>query len=118
LSCHPTPANFLVHIVYGPAKTVFEVFDRKYTGTVDAFYLGDMLRCLNIPVTNAACEKKGQTPKPGSKQLKVEEFLAIYQEFYNTPAKTWGVFEDFMEMLKLYDKDQNGKLILSELCTV
>ena len=25
---------------------------------------------------------------------------------------------DFMECLKLYDKDQNGKLILSELSTV
>jgi myosin light chain 6 len=97
---------------------VFEVFDKKYSGTVDAFYLGDMLRCLNIAVTNAECEKRGQTPKAGTKQLKVEEFLAVYQEFYNMPAKTWGTFEDFMEGLKLYDKEQNGKLQLSELNTV
>lgn len=100
------------------AKMVFEVFDKKYAGTVDAFYLGDMLRCLNLAVTNAECEKRGQTPKPGTKQLKVEEFLAIYQEFFNMPSKTWGTFEDFMEGLKLYDKDQNGKLQLSELNTV
>jgi len=95
-----------------------EVFDKKYAGTVDAFYLGDMLRCLNIAVTNAACEKKGQTPKPGSKQLKQDEFLAIYQEFAAMPPKTWGTFEDFMECLKLYDKEQNGKLMLGEISTI
>lgn len=77
-----------------------------------------MLRCLNIPVSNAACEAKGQTPKTGSKQFKIEEFLAIYQEFAALPAKKWGAMEDFMEGLKLYDKDQNGKLQLAELSTV
>ena len=77
-----------------------------------------MLRCLNIAVTNAACEKKGQTPKPGSKQLKQDEFLAIYQEFAAMPPKTWGTFEDFMECLKLYDKESNGTLSLGELSQV
>ena len=77
-----------------------------------------MLRCLNIAVTNAACEKKGQTAKVGGKQFTLDEFLAIYTEFLNTPATTWGVYEDFIECLKLYDKDQNGKLQLAELSTV
>jgi len=34
------------------------------------------------------------------------------------PDKTWGTFEDFMEGLKLYDKDQNGTLSLGELTQV
>ena len=42
-----------------------------------------MLRCLNVAVSNVECEKRGQTPKAGSKQLKIEEFLAIYQEIAN-----------------------------------
>jgi Ca2+-binding EF-hand superfamily protein len=105
-------------ILFIEAKVVFEVFDKKYAGTVDAFYLGDMLRCLGIAATNSACEKKGQTAKTGGKQLSIDEFLAIYNEFAGLPATTWGVYEDFMECLKLYDKDQNGKLILSELSTV
>jgi Ca2+-binding EF-hand superfamily protein len=46
-----------------------------------------------------------------------DEFLDIYTEFFNTPAKTWGVFEDFMECLKLYDKDQNGKITFHEFMT-
>jgi Ca2+-binding EF-hand superfamily protein len=98
-----------------------------------------MLRALNLAPTQAECEKRGQTQKAGQKTVSVEEvylvifneiwkmmivffilkkFLAIYAEFYKMPEKTWGTFEDFMEGLKLYDKDQNGQLSLSELSQV
>ena len=77
-----------------------------------------MLRSLNLAVTNAECEKRGQTPKPGTKQISVEEFLAIYSEFYKMPEKTFGTYEDFMEGLKLYDKESNGLLSLGELSQV
>jgi hypothetical protein len=77
-----------------------------------------MLRCLNVAVSNVECEKRGQTPKAGSKQLKIEEFLAIYQEIANLPANTWGTFEGFMECLKLYDRAQNGSLHLGEFKTI
>lgn len=100
------------------AKQVFEVFDKKYEGKVDAAYIGDMLRSLNVAVTNADAEKRGQTPKPGTKQITVEEFLAIYSEFFKMPEKTFGTYEDFMEGLKLYDKESNGLLSLAELSQV
>jgi len=100
------------------AKQVFEVFDKKYEGKVDSFFIGDMLRALNLAPTQAECEKRGQTKKSGEKTVSVEEFLAVYQEFYAMPEKTWGTFEDFMEGLKLYDKDQNGTLSLGELTQV
>ena len=104
--------------IYSEAKSVFEVFDKKYEGKVDAFYIGDMLRALNLAPTQGECEKRGQTQKAGQKTVSVEEFLAVYNEFYQMPEKTWGTFEDFMEGLKLYDKDQNGKLSLAELSQV
>jgi myosin light chain 6 len=100
------------------AKQVFEVYDKKYEGKVDAFYIGDMLRALNLAPTQADCEKRGQTKKNGEKTVSIEEFLAIYQEFHAMPDKTWGTYEDFMEGLKLYDKDQNGQLSLGELSQV
>jgi len=100
------------------AKQVFEVFDKKYEGKVDAFYIGDMLRSLNLAPTNAECEKRGQTQKAGGKTISVEEFLAIYAEFFKMPEKTWGTYEDFMEGLKLYDKESNGLLSLAELSQV
>jgi len=100
------------------AKQVFEVFDKKYEGKVDAYYIGDMLRSLNLAPTNAECEKRGQTPKPSTKQISVEEFLAIYTEFFKMPEKNFGTQEDFMEGLKLYDKESNGLLSLGELSQV
>lgn len=100
------------------AKQVFEVFDKKYESKVDAAHIGDMLRCLGIAVTNAECEKKGQTPKPGTKSITVEEFLAIYSELFKVPEKNFGTYEDFMEGLKLYDKESNGLLSLAELSQV
>jgi len=100
------------------AKQVFEVYDKKYEGKVDSFYIGDMLRALNLAPTQADCEKRGQTKKTGEKVCTIEEFLAIYQEFHAMPEKTWGTYEDFMEGLKLYDKDQNGNLSLGELSQV
>jgi len=100
------------------AKQVFEVFDKKYESKVDAHHIGDMLRCLGIAVTQAECEKKGQTPKPGTKTITVEEFLAIYAEMFKVPQKQWGTYEDFMEGLKLYDKEGNGLLSLAELSQV
>ena len=51
---------------------MFEVFDKKYESKVDAAHIGDMLRCLGIAVTNAECEKKGQTPKPGKNNAQLE----------------------------------------------
>ena len=53
------------------AKQVFECFDKKYEGKVDVHYIGDMLRSLNLAVTNAECEKRGQTPKPGAACLHI-----------------------------------------------
>jgi len=100
------------------AKQVFEVFDKKYESKVDASHIGDMLRCLGIAVTNAECEKKGQTPKPGTKTITVEEFLAIYSEMFKVPEKQFGTYEDFMEGLKLYDKESNGLCSLAELSQV
>lgn len=50
--------------------------------------------------------------------MTIDEFFAIYAEFFNMPEKTWGTFEDFMEGLKLYDKDQNGRISLGELSQV
>lgn len=87
-------------------------------GKVDAYYIGDMLRSLGLYPTQAECEKRGQTKKTGEKTIKVEEFLPIYSEFYKMPAKNFGTYEDFMEGLKLFDKESNGLMSLAELTQV
>ena len=49
----------------------------------------------------------------GEKMLKVEEFLPIFAQAKKD--KDQGVYEDFLECLKLYDKQENGMMLLAEL---
>merc|ERR1712241_1452335 len=76
-------------------------------------YLGDCLRGLNLNPTLKMIEKLGGTKKKGEKFLKLEEFYPVYKEVKN--SKDTGSFEDFIECLKLYDKLENGTMMLGEL---
>uniref|UniRef100_A0A1B6KHN1 Myosin light chain alkali n=1 Tax=Graphocephala atropunctata TaxID=36148 RepID=A0A1B6KHN1_9HEMI len=95
------------------ANLVFDVYDFVGTSTIDAVNLGDALRALNLNPTLATIEKLGGTKKKGEKTLKKDEFLAIFKEAKN--IKDSGVYEDFIECLKLYDKQENGTMLGAEL---
>lgn len=49
----------------------------------------------------------------GQKKLKVDEFLPIYSQCKKD--KDIGNIEDFREVLKLYDKNENGQMYYDEL---
>nr|CAD7458689.1 unnamed protein product [Timema tahoe] len=100
--CSTTRANF-----------AFSIYDFDGSGTVDAIYLGDVLRALNLNPTLAAVEKLGGTKKKNEKKLKVEEFLPIFGQIKKD--KDVGCYEDFLECLKLYDKAEDGKMLSAEL---
>merc|ERR1712147_2025 len=51
--------------------------------------------------------------KKGEKFIKLEEFYPIYSDVKK--SKETGNFEDFIECLKLYDKMENGTMMLGEL---
>merc|ERR1712192_343893 len=53
------------------------------------------------------------TKKKGEKFIKLEEFYPIYSDVKK--SKETGNFEDFIECLKLYDKMENGTMMLGEL---
>lgn len=77
----------------------------------------------------------GATKKRGEKKLTVEEFLPIFGQVSDRRWCNWrgrrvtllvvvsqvrvqkdqGSYEDFMECLKLYDKQENGTMLLAEL---
>ena len=95
------------------AKFVFDIYDFEGVGTIDAINLGDALRALNLNPTVAAIEKLGGTKKKNEKKLKVDEFLPIFSQLKK--EKDSGCFEDFLECLKLYDKEENGKMMAAEL---
>ncbi|KAK4880942.1 hypothetical protein RN001_004261 [Aquatica leii] len=95
------------------AEFVFSIYDFEGNGSCDAVNLGDMLRALNQNPTLALIEKLGGTKKKNEKKLKLDEFLPIYSQVKK--EKEQGTFEDFLECLKLYDKEENGKMMAAEL---
>lgn len=97
-------------------KLHFDIYDFEGIGKVDAFNLGDLLRSLDLRPTNAIVEKNGGTKKRGEKKLTIEEFLPIYSQVKK--EKESGAYEDFMEGLKVYDKNENGKMMEAELAHI
>lgn len=80
---------------------------------MDAFYIGDCLRALNLNPTLAVIEKVGGKDKKKEKMIKVDDFLPIFAQVKKD--KDAGSYEDFMEVLKLYDKAENGMMMYAEL---
>jgi len=95
------------------AEFAFSIYDEIGSGVIDAIDLGNVLRALNTNPTNATIEKLGGTKKKGEKTLTLEEFLPIYSQVKKD--KEQGCFEDFIECLKLYDKQENGTMLAAEL---
>lgn len=95
------------------AEFAFSIYDADGTNVIDAFDLGNVLRALNTNPTNATIEKHGGTKKRGEKTMTLEEFLPIFSEVKKD--KDQGVYEDFIECLKLYDKQENGTMLGAEL---
>lgn len=95
------------------AEFAFEIYDADGSKNIDANDLGDILRALNTNPTLALIEKMGGTKKRKEKLLSLEEFLPIYAQVKK--EKEQGCFEDFVECLKLYDKNEDGHMLLAEL---
>lgn len=97
------------------AREVFDLFDfwDGRDGEVDAFKLGDLLRCLGHNPTQAIVAKHGGTLKMGEKSYKFEEFIPLYKELMN--EKDTGTFADFMEAFKTFDREGQGFISGAEL---
>lgn len=95
------------------AEFAFGIYDCDGSGKIDAYDIPDVLRSLNCNPTLELCEKMGATKKRGEKKLTVEEFLPIFGQV--KVQKDQGSYEDFLECLKLYDKEENGTMLGAEL---
>uniref|UniRef100_A0ABD2W0I8 Myosin light chain alkali n=1 Tax=Trichogramma kaykai TaxID=54128 RepID=A0ABD2W0I8_9HYME len=98
------------------AEFAFSIYDADGSNSIDCFDLGNVLRALNVNPTNATIEKMGGTKKRGEKTMTLEEFLPIFSQVKKD--KDQGCYEDFIECLKLYDKQENGTMLLAELTHV
>merc|ERR1712236_12662 len=91
----------------------FDVYDFKGDGNVDAFYAGDLIRACNLNPTLKTIEEIGGTTEKGKKMLKKADVFPMYKACKD--SKDQGGFHDFIEILKLYDKNDDNTMMGHEL---
>ena len=114
-----TPDNATIKIenwiftIFSAIDFAFDVYDFKGDGKVDAFYLGDLIRACNLnPTLKTIAEIGGQTEK-GKKTLAKADCYPAYKAAKD--SKDQGGFHDFVEILKLYDKNNDDTMLSHQL---
>merc|ERR1712242_96347 len=69
-------------------KYICDIYDWDGKGEIDLFFLGDVMYALGLNITKKACV---------------------------APPDSQGTYNDYLELLKLYDKNSNGTMMLAEL---
>merc|ERR1712107_234425 len=93
---------------------ICDIYDWDGKGEMDLFFLGDVMYALGMNTTKKVCVGLGMTDEEGKKFAKFDDVVAKVQEAKNTPNSS-GNYHDFVELLKLYDKNSNGTMMLAEL---
>ena len=92
----------IIMISSSAVNFAFDVYDFKGNGTIDAFYVGDVLRACNLNPTLKAIEELGGTEAEGEASISLEAFFPKFKAAKEAPK---GGFHDYVEILKLYDKN-------------
>merc|ERR1712029_958542 len=91
----------------------FDVYDFKGDGKLDAFYAGDLIRACNLNPTLKTIAEVGGTTEKGQKMLTKADVFRMYKACKD--SKEQGGFHDFVEILKLYDKNADDTILEFEL---
>ncbi|CAM9947465.1 unnamed protein product [Bubo scandiacus] len=94
----------------------FQLFDRTGDGKILYSQCGDVMRALGQNPTNAEVMKVLGNPKSDEMNLKTlnfEQFLPMMQTIAKN--KDQGCFEDYVEGLRVFDKEGNGTVMGAEI---
>jgi Ca2+-binding EF-hand superfamily protein len=95
-------------------KDIFDLYDDEGDGKICGSQIGDVVRACGLKPTNAMVNKAaGGEFGPGDKRVAFDEWFPIYEAL--TKEKEVGTFHDFMEGLRVFDKEECGKILGAEL---
>merc|ERR1712226_605922 len=95
-------------------SSICDIYDWDGKGEIDLFFLGDVMYALGLNITKKACVAQGQTDEEGKKFAKYDDIVEKVKAAVATPDSQGG-YADYLELLKLYDKNSNGTMMLAEL---
>ncbi|XP_061082752.1 myosin light chain 1, skeletal muscle isoform isoform X2 [Conger conger] len=97
-------------------KEAFGLFDRVGDSKISFDQVADIMRALGQNPTNKAVNKILGNPSAeemANKRIDFEGFLPMLQTVVNDPQK--GTFDDYVEGLRVFDKEGNGTVMGAEL---
>jgi len=95
-------------------KEIFGLYDEEGDGKIDAIDVGTVVRACGLKPTNAmVTTAQGKEFRRGEKRVTFEEFVPVYEQL--SKEKEVGTQADFLEGLKVFDKDETGKILCAEL---
>merc|ERR1711970_910570 len=95
-------------------KKICDIYDWDGKGELDLFFLGDVMYALGMNTTKKVCVGLGQTDEEGKKFAKFDDIVEKVNAAKTTPDSS-GPYHDYVELLKLYEKNSNGTMMLAEL---
>jgi len=95
-------------------KKICAIYDWDGKGQLDMFYFGDIFYALGMNIIKKVCVKHGQTDDTGKKFCSFDDVVKLVNEAVKEPEHT-GNYHDYIELCKLYDKNENGTMMLAEL---
>ena len=95
-------------------KKICEIYDWHGKGQLDLFYLGDIMYALGFNITKKICMANGQQEEEEKKFASFDDVVTMVNAALKTP-ENHGNYHDYIELCKLYDKNENGTMMLAEL---
>jgi len=96
------------------AMRICAVYDWDMKGELDMYYFMDIFYALGFNIIKKVCVKYGQMEEPEKKYMKFDAVVDLMKKAIKEPENQ-GTYLDYCELCKLYDKNENGTIMLAEL---
>merc|ERR1712029_10679 len=94
-------------------KKICDIYDWDGKGQLDMFYLMDVVYAAGFNVTKKICVGLGQQEEEGKKFVSFDDVVGLVNTAIKTPECS-GTYHDYVELCKLYDKNENGTMNLAD----